>query len=84
MTRECLVEHKRSGIGLVLISPEKIIIKKSLRLGFLATNIENGGEGSGNVLRLEISCWPSEEGARGQRCENEEGLESGQAPIIGF
>ena len=29
-----------SGVGLVLISPEKIIIKKSLRLGFLATNNE--------------------------------------------
>ena len=42
MTRECLVEHRRSGIGLVLISPEKIIIKKSLRLAFLATNIEMG------------------------------------------
>ena len=77
MTRECLVEHRGSGVGLVLISLEKIIIKKSLRLGFLATNIENGGEGSGSVLRLEISCWPSEEGARGQRCENEGRLESG-------
>ena len=40
MTRECLVEHRGSGVGLVLISPEKIIIKKSLRLGFLATNNE--------------------------------------------
>ena len=28
------------GVGLVLISPEKIIIEKSLRLGFLATNNE--------------------------------------------
>ena len=40
MTRECLVEHRGSGVRLVLISPEKIIIKKSLRLGFLATNNE--------------------------------------------
>ena len=40
MTRECLVEHRGSGVGLVLISLEKIIIKKSLRLGFLATNNE--------------------------------------------
>ena len=28
------------GVGLVLVSPEKIIIEKSLRLGFLATNNE--------------------------------------------
>ena len=27
-----------SGVGLVLVSPEKITIKKSLRLGFSATN----------------------------------------------
>ena len=30
--------QKGSGVGIVLISPEKITIKKSLRLGFLATN----------------------------------------------
>ena len=32
--------QKGSGVGLVLISPEKLIVKKSLRLGFLATNNE--------------------------------------------
>ena len=32
--------HRGSGVGLVLISPEKITIKKSLRLGFSATNNE--------------------------------------------
>lgn len=32
--------HKGSGIGIVLVSPEKITIKKSLRLGFSATNHE--------------------------------------------
>ena len=32
-------------MGLVLISPEKIIIEKSLRLGFLATNNEAEYEG---------------------------------------
>ena len=32
--------HKGSEIGLVLISPEKVIIKKSLRLDFSATNNE--------------------------------------------
>ena len=29
-----------SGVGLVLVSPEKIIIEKLLRLSFLATNNE--------------------------------------------
>ncbi|XP_065620485.1 uncharacterized protein LOC136063692 [Quercus suber] len=32
--------QKGSGVGLVLISPERIIIEKSLRLDFLATNNE--------------------------------------------
>ena len=30
--------QKGSGVGLVLISPEKLIIEKSLRLDFLAKN----------------------------------------------
>ena len=32
--------QKGSGMGLVLISPEKLIVEKSLRLGFSATNNE--------------------------------------------
>ena len=32
--------QKGSGVGLVLILPEKLIIEKSLRLGFSATNNE--------------------------------------------
>ena len=32
--------QRGSGVGLVLISPEKITIEKALRLGFLATNNE--------------------------------------------
>ncbi|XP_075633618.1 uncharacterized protein LOC142606103 [Castanea sativa] len=32
--------QKGSGVGLVIISPETIIIEKSLRLGFLTTNNE--------------------------------------------
>ena len=32
--------QRGAGVGLVLISPEEIIIEKSLRLGFLATNNE--------------------------------------------
>ena len=32
--------QRGSGVGLVLISPEKLTIEKSLGLGFLATNNE--------------------------------------------
>ena len=32
--------HRGSGVGLVMISPERITIEKSLRLGFLAINNE--------------------------------------------
>ena len=32
--------QKGSGVGLVLVSPEKITIERSLRLGFLTTNNE--------------------------------------------
>ena len=32
--------HRGSRVGLILISPENIIIEKSLRLGFLASNNE--------------------------------------------
>ena len=34
------VNQRGAGLGLVLISPEEIIIDKSLRLGFSATNNE--------------------------------------------
>ena len=34
------VNQRGSGVGLVLVSPEKITIEKSLKLGFLATNNE--------------------------------------------
>ena len=33
--------QRGSGLGLVLISPEEVIIEKSLRLGFSATNNES-------------------------------------------
>ena len=36
-----VANHKGSGVGLVLVSPEKITIEKSLRLGFSATNNED-------------------------------------------
>ena len=32
--------QRRSGVGLVIVSLKKIIIKKSLRLGFSTTNNE--------------------------------------------
>ena len=32
--------RKRAGVGVVLITPEKLIMEKSLRLGFSATNNE--------------------------------------------
>ena len=35
-----MVNHSGSGVGLVLISLERITIEKSLRLGFLAINNE--------------------------------------------
>ena len=35
-----VANQKGSGVGLVLISPKKLIVEKSLRLGFSATNNE--------------------------------------------
>ena len=35
-----VANHRGSGVGLVLISPDEIIIEKSLRLGFSTTNNE--------------------------------------------
>ena len=32
--------QKGSGVGLVLISPKRLVVEKSLRLGFSATNNE--------------------------------------------
>ena len=57
-------------------------MKPNMRL--YCNGIENGGKGSGSVLRLEIGCGPSEGGAKGQRCENAGVLELGQAFAIGF
>ena len=51
------VNQKGSGVGLVLISPEKLIIEKSLRLGFSATNnkaeYEALLEGMSMIQRME-------------------------------
>ena len=35
-----VLNQKGSGVGLVLVSPEKVVIEKSLRLDFSATNNE--------------------------------------------
>ena len=35
-----VANQKGSSVGLVLISPEKLVMEKSLRLGFSATNNE--------------------------------------------
>ena len=35
-----VANQRGSGVGLVVVSPKMIIIEKSLRLGFLATNNE--------------------------------------------
>ena len=35
-----VANQKGSSMGLVLISPEKLVVEKSLRLGFSATNNE--------------------------------------------
>ena len=62
-------------MGLILVSPEKITIEKSLRLRFSAINNEveyeallmrmtmvkkNGQKGSRDVLGLKVGCWLSE------------------------
>ena len=61
-------------MGLVLISPEKITIEKSLRLGFSATNNEaeyevfvdgnddgpeNGWKNGEGLFRFKTGCGPS-------------------------
>ena len=76
-----VANQRGSGVGLVLLSPKKLTIEKSLRLGFSATNNEveykafegnvhgskNGGKSSKNVFRLKIGCWLSEGRAKSKR-----------------
>ena len=66
--------QRGSGVGLVLVSPEKIIIEKSLRLNFSATNNKAeyeallkgmemvqkmGGKGSKSFFGLKTGCGTS-------------------------
>ena len=73
-------------MGLVLISPERIIIEKSLRLGFLAINNKAEYEAllmgmtmvqkmGGKAVEIFLD-WPSSRGVRGQGCENAKALKS--------
>ena len=75
------VNQRGSEVGLILISPKRITIDKSLRLGFSATNNEaeyealwRGVHGSKTrqkssklVLGLKPSRWPSEWRIRSKR-----------------
>ena len=47
--------QRGSRVGLVLVSPEKITIEKSLRLGFSATNNEN-------IARFKTGRRPGKKG----------------------
>ena len=64
--------QRGSGVGLVIISPEKIIIEKFLKLGFGRDDYgsENGWKGSEDVLRFEIDCRPGRGRVGSQRSQN--------------
>ena len=75
--------QKGSRIGLVLMSPEKVIIEKSLRLNFSGTNNEaeyfvgrnghgskNGGKVNKTLLGLKACCRSSKRGIQGKRRKN--------------
>ena len=72
--------QKGSRVGLVVISPNKIIIEKSLRLGFSATKneaeyeallvgddygLESGRKNNGDIFRFEIGCGLGKGGVGG-------------------
>ena len=76
-----VANQRVSEVGLVLISPKKLTIKKSLRPGFLATNNEveyetllegvsmvqrMGGKGRKGVFGFKIGRWSSRRGAKSQ------------------
>ena len=76
--------QKGSGVGLVLVFPEKVVIEKSLRLDFSATNneaeyetllegmamVQRMGGKSIRLFSLKACCRPSERGIRGKRRED--------------
>ena len=90
------VNQRGSGVRLVLISHKKIIIEKSLRLGFSATNNEAeyeallqgmamvqkmGRKDSRDVLGLETSSRPSKGRVGGQRCKDARVPKPGQTLV---
>ena len=66
--------QRRSRVGLVLVSPKKITIEKSLRLDFLTTNNDHGSKygrkGSRDVFRLKVGRRPGEGRVGSKRCKN--------------
>ena len=80
-----ITNQRGAGVGLVLVFLEKIIIKKSLKLGFSTTNNKakyeallmrmtmvqkNGWKSSGSVLRFKTNRWPGKRGAGSPRYKN--------------
>ena len=76
-----VANQRGSGVGLVLVLPEKLTIENLLRLGFLATNNEAeyktflegmsmvqkmGGKGHKNVFEFKTGRWPNGRGPRSQ------------------
>ena len=77
--------QKGSGMGLVLVSPEKITIEKFLRLGFSTTNnkveyeallvgpwFKNGQKGRGDILGFKTGCRSNERGVKSHGCRMHE------------
>ena len=60
--------QKGSGIGLVLISPKKVIVEKSLRLDFLAIN--NEAEYEVLLIGMTMVQRRSEERRVGKECSS--------------
>ena len=71
--------QRGSGVGLVLISPEKITIEKSLRLGFSVTNNEAEYEALLQGMTMVHKIW----GGGGEGNGSVLGLEIGYGPSEG-
>ena len=72
--------QKGSGVGLVLESPEKTIIEKSLKFGFSATN--NVRKSSKDILGLKIGSGPGKGRVGSQRCEDARVFKPSQMPAV--
>ena len=93
------MRSKPKGIrsGLIVVSPERIIIEKSLRLGFSATNneavyealmvgmamVQKMGVRTVEIFsRFKVGCRPSKGRTGSQGCENARILEPSEALTI--